>query len=232
MRWNSIAVTAIGAAIIFHPALSSAQESNNGDANKNSDKQDTRPIKPGGVRVFTRSPELGKWDVQTLNNGAKRVFRCKPLGCPSPQTIIFTFTKSPTRKPDPTALEKYAKVDFPKSLRAFLAAQEVMTEKNFRIETLTAKTATVKGYPAVINQSRLTGGKVTSYVDTTILFAGPLMIRIESSSFNRDLAQKSLQEFIEVMTITEGPPLQPPSTPTPAPVPVTPKPDTSETKSL
>jgi hypothetical protein len=229
MRWNSIAMTAIGAALIFHPVLSSAQESNNGSANNDRDKQNTRPIKPGGVRVFTRAPEPGKWNAQTLNNGAKRIFRCKPLGCSSPQSIIFTFSKSPTRKPDPTALEKYAKVDFPKSLRAAIAALEVMTDKNVKIETLVAKTGTLKGYPAVINQSRLRGGKTTNYIDTTILFAGPLMIRIESVSPNHDLAQQSLREFIEVMVITEGPPMQPPSPPTPAPAV---KPATPGTQSL
>ncbi len=220
MRWKSIVAMGIGAAIALHPALSSAQESNNGGA---SNDQETKPIKPGGVRVFTRAPELDKWNVQTLNNSAKRVFQCKPLACPSPETVTFTFTRSPTRKPDPTALEKYAKVDFPKSLRAALAALEVMTEKNTKIETLVAKTDTLKGYPAVINESRLTSGKAVSYLDPTMIFAGPIMVRIQSASPSRDLAQKSLQEFIEVMTITEGPPapLPAPSTPPKPSTPVT-----------
>ena len=37
------------------------------------------------------------------------------------------------------------------------------------------------------------------------MFAGPVMIRIQSTSPNRELAQKSLAAFIEAMRIEEGP---------------------------
>ena len=67
----------------------------------------------------------------------------------------------------------------------------------------------MKGYPAVTNETKLTQGKVYVFLDTAIIFAGPLMIRLQSLSKNRALAQKSLNEFVEAMKIEEGPPGSP-----------------------
>ena len=39
------------------------------------------------------------------------------------------------------------------------------------------------------------------------------MIRVQSSSTNRELAKKAMAEFLDVMRIEEGPPAPPPGTP-------------------
>ena len=174
---------------------------------------DQGPVKPGSVRVTTRAPEPDKWSAQHSANGTQRVFRCKPLACPDAQTVSFVFLKSPTRHPDPTALEKFAKVDLPKSIRAAAAAREVLSDGTDKIETLKSDTATLKSYPSVINESKLSRGKAASFFETAIIFAGPVMIRIQSVSPNQTLAQKALTEFIDVMRIEEGPPAPPPSQP-------------------
>jgi hypothetical protein len=109
------------------------------------------PIKPGDVRVGTRAPP-GDWDVQVAPNRSQRVYKCKPLACPDAETVSFTFSKSPTAKPNPKALEKYAAVDLPKTMRALAAARTVMQDVPQQIETLSSKTATVKGYPAVVTK--------------------------------------------------------------------------------
>ncbi len=163
------------------------------------------PVKPGGVRVTTLPPEPDKWDVQRSANGLQRVFKCKPLACADTESVTFVFSKSPTRHPDPQALEKFAKVDLPKRIRAIDAAREVLSDGAEKFETVSSKTATVKGYPAVVNESKLTRGNAAAYVEITIIFAGPAMIRIQSVSPNRELAQKSLAAFIEAMRIEEGP---------------------------
>jgi predicted RNA binding protein with dsRBD fold (UPF0201 family) len=163
------------------------------------------PVKSGSVRVTTRAPEPDKWDGQRSANGLQRVFKCKPLACPDTETVSFVFSKSPTRHPDPQALEKFAKVDLPKSIRAIDAAREVLSDGAEKFETVSSKTAAVKGYPAVVNESKLTRGKAAAFVEIAIIFAGPAMIRIQSVSPNRDLAQKSLDQFIAAMRIEEGP---------------------------
>jgi hypothetical protein len=163
------------------------------------------PIKPGGVRVTTRAPEPDKWDGQRSANGLQRVFKCKPLACPDAASVSFVFSKSPTRHPDPRALEKFAKVDLPRSIRAVDAAREVLSDGAEKFETVSSTTATLKNYPAVVNESKLTRGKASAYVEIAIIFAGPVMIRVQSASPNRELAQKSLNQFIEAMRIEEGP---------------------------
>ena len=76
-----------------------------------------------------------------------------------------------------------------------------------------SKTATLKGYPSVINESKLSRGQASSFIQTAIIFAGPIMIRIQSSSPSQELAQKALDQFVEVMQIEEGPPAPPPPRP-------------------
>ena len=178
------------------------------------------PVKPGAVRVTTKAPDPDKWDAQKSVNGATRIFKCKPLACSDAEIITILFAKSPTRHPDPQALDKLAKVDLPKNIRAADAAREVLSDGDAKVDTLTSKTTTLKTYPAVVNESRFTQAKAVVYFNTALIFAGPVMIRVQSVSQNRDLAQRTLNEFVDVMKIEEGPPLAPgaaePSNPVPA----------------
>jgi hypothetical protein len=169
----------------------------------------SKPIKPGGVRITTKAPEPDKWDGQRSANGMVRVFKCKPLACPDAATVTIPFLKSPTRHPDPQALEKFAKVELPKSMRALDAAREILSDGAEKIETVSSKTATLKGYPAVVSETKFSKGKTATYLDSAIVFAGPVMIRVFSTSQNRDRAKKTLDQFVEVMNIEEGLPLQP-----------------------
>jgi hypothetical protein len=168
-----------------------------------------KPLRPGSVRITTRAPEADKWIATKSANGAKRTFKCKPLACAEPQIVSFTFSKSPTRKPDPKALEKFAKVDLPKSIRAASAAREVYSDGAEKIEILASETAKLKNYPAVLSESKISRGKKSSYLEIAIIFAGPVMIRVHSSSTSQKLAKGALAEFIETMRIEEGPALDP-----------------------
>jgi hypothetical protein len=169
--------------------------------------------KPGNVRVTTKAPEPEKWTAQNFNNGTRRVFKCKPLACPDPQTVVFNFSKSPTRNPDPKALERFAKEELPKSIRAASAAREVMSDGDEKAETLASDTATLKGYPSVINETKLSRSKSATYIQTAIIFAGALMVRIQSLSPDRELSKKALAEFLEAMRIEEGAPPSAPGSP-------------------
>ena len=192
---------AILCALVLAPGPSVAQSGHDGD----------KPVKPGSIRVTTRAPEPDKWNVQRSANGTKRIFRCKPLACAASQTVSFVFSKSPTETPNPEALEKFAEIDLPKSIRAAGAAREIMSDGAEKIETLTSKTATLKGYPSVVNETKITRSQTSSFVQIAIIFAGPVMIRIQSSSPNQQLAQKALDQFVEVMQIEKGPPAPPPA---------------------
>jgi hypothetical protein len=175
----------------------------------------SKPVKPGAMRVTTKAPEPDKWLGQRSANGMVRSFKCKELACPDATTVMISFAKSPTRHPDPQALEKFAKVDLPKSIRALDASREILSDGAEKIETMSSKTATLKGYPAVVAENKFSRGKTATYFDVAIVFAGPLMIRLNSISQNRDFAKKTLDQFVEVMNIEEGPPAE--TSPAPAP---------------
>jgi hypothetical protein len=178
------------------------------------------PIRPGATRVTTPLPDPDKWEAQKTATTAQRLFKCKPLACSDAETVTMVFSRSPTRHPDPQALDKLAKIDLPKSIRAADAAHEILTDGADKVDTLTSKTTTLKTYPAILNESKFTRANVPIYLDTALIFAGPVLIRIQSVSKNRDLAQKSLNAFVDVMKIEDGPPLPPgasgPANPLPA----------------
>jgi hypothetical protein len=176
----------------------------------------TQPVPPGGIRIFTRNPDPGKWSyVPTAQPNAARTFNCKPLACADAARVIVMSLRSPTRNPDPKALEKFAKVDLPKAIRAQNAAQDVLSDGANKIETLSSKTARLKDYPAVLNETKFTAAKKVVFINTAIIFAGPSMLKFTSLSPNRELAQKSLDEFVAAADIKEGPPLPIPSVPKP-----------------
>ena len=118
------------------------------------------PVKPGSIRVTTKAPEPDKWNAADATPTA-------PSACssasrwPAPirRPSRSSFQKSPTLHPDPKALEKFAKEDLPKSIRAASASREVLSDGAEKIETLTSETATLKGYPSVVNESKFLKGR-------------------------------------------------------------------------
>jgi hypothetical protein len=187
-----------------------------------------KPIPPGGMRITTRPPEPGKWDFQIDQKSNVRTYTCKPLACADSSRVTIAIQRSPTLHPDPAALEKLAKVDLPKSIRAGSASLEVMSDGTAKAETLVGKTAQLKGYAAVLNETKMTLGKKTLFMNVAIIFAGPTMLRLTSVSPLRPLAQKSLDEYVEALIIEAGPPLPVTPGPNPVPVPLTPSPSTPQ----
>jgi len=177
---------------------------------------DQSPLKPGTVRVTTRAPEPEKWLTQNDIKNKRRLFRCKPLACADKVTVAIEVGNSPTRHPNPQALEKFAKVDLPKSIRAGNAAREIMTDGTDKVETLVSETANLKGYPAVSNETKYIRGSTAVYAITAIIFAGPVMVNVRATSPDLAVAQQYLKAFLDATDIKEGPPL-PPGAPTPTP---------------
>jgi hypothetical protein len=127
--------------------------------------------------------------------------------------VVISAGKSPTRDPDPQALEKLAKVDLPKAARAASAAREIMSDGVEKVETLSSETAKFHGYPAVLNETKYSRASSTVYKGTAIIFAGPAMIRIESTSPDQALMKKSLDDFIRVMEFDQNAPTPAPKKP-------------------
>ena len=144
-------------------------------------------------------------------NGTQRIFKCKPLACPDPQTVVVHLLQ----KPDPASRSQGAGAicqgrsaqEHPRRQRR---PRGHVRRRRRRSETLISETATLKGYPSVINETKLSRDKSETYVETAIIFAGALMIRVQSSSPNRELAQEGAgSSSSTVMRIEEGPPAPP-----------------------
>jgi len=174
---------------------------------------DQSPLKPGAVRVTTRAPEPEKWLAQNDLKNKRRIFTCKPLACADKVAVAIVVAPSPTRHPNPQALEKFAKVDLPKSIRAGNAAREIMTDGTDKVETLLSETANLKGYPAVSNETKYIRGSTAVYAITAIIFAGPVMVNLRATSPDLAVAQQYLKAFLDATDIKEGPP----GAPAPAP---------------
>lgn len=169
------------------------------------------PSKPGTTFQFrAKSPEPDKWVARRDGNNPRTHYDCKPLACADKVRVTISASKSPTRNPDPQALEKLAKVDLPKAARAAHAAREIMSDGAESVETVVSETTKLHGYPAVVNETKYSKPNATTYRGTVIIFAGPAMVRVEATSPDQKLMKKSLDDFIRVMEFD-------PNAPAPAP---------------
>jgi hypothetical protein len=175
---------------------------------------DKAPPKPGTTfQLRAKAPEPDKWIARRDGNNPRTHYDCKPLACADKVRVTISAGKSPTRNPDPQALEKLAKVDLPKAARAAHAAREIMSDGAESIETVVSETTKLHGFPAVVNETKYSKPNATTYRGTAIIFAGPAMIRVEATSPNQALMKKSLDEFIRVMEFDQNAPAPAPKKP-------------------
>ena len=162
--------------------------------------------KSGTFQLRAKAPEKDKWTARRDGNNPRTIYDCKPLACADRVRVTISAGKSPTRNPDPQALEKLAKVDLPKAASAANAAREIMSDGAEKVETLISETTKYHGYPAVINETRYSKTSSAIYRGTVLIFAGPAMIRVEATSPDQALMKKSLEDFIRVMEFDQGAP--------------------------
>jgi len=161
----------------------------------------TGPISPGGMRLTVRNPLQGNW---ICRGGA---CTCKPLACAAESRVSYSTAPTLARSPDPKALEKFAKVDMPKRIMAANAAQGVLSDGKDKFQMISSKVSNHLGYPSVVSETKFIKGTVATFIVTTVIFAGPSMVSVHSFSPDRSVATKSLNEFIQAITIEEGPPV-------------------------
>jgi len=206
MTIGLVVLCALGAlgAFVLAPAAALAQ----------TDK-DAAAEKSRSVRITTRAPEPDKWLSARSPDGLRRVFKCKPLSCIAPTTVAFIIQKGAAKPPNPDALDRLANIDLPKSIRATAAAQSDMANRADTVETLGSSTSVLKNFPAVLNETKISQASSAVYIEIAIIFSSPIIVRVEAKSSNRDLAQKSLTDFIAALQIEMGP--LPPAQPKPRP---------------
>ena len=176
------------------------------------------PERPG-TRVTYKSPDPQKW-IGTRAAGERRsIFRCRPLACPENSIVTVRTAASPTRSPDPIALQKYAQED---AQRQMAQTEEASTEAVGRLRDLTllsTKVVKMKDFPTVHWEYRAIGaGDKTIYIVRDMVFAGNTMIDMISTSLGIEVARRNGSDFAGVLDIEDfAPPAPGAAPPPPAP---------------
>jgi len=162
-----------------------------------------------GTRIRYKSPDPQKWvGVQTF--GDKRsIFRCRPLACAENSIVSIRISPSPTRSPDPQALQKYAQED---AERQMALAEQGSSEAVGRLRDVTllsSRVAKVKDFPAVHWEYRASSNDKSIYIIRKMVFAGNSAVDIISTSFGPEVARRNGDDFVAVMEVEDfAPPAQ------------------------
>jgi hypothetical protein len=164
------------------------------------------------TEITVRNPNNAKWMAVRPPGQPKTanmmLWVCRPLACASGQAAIGAQSSpSPTRNPDRKALEKAARL-LAVQTRAQDMMAEAASEGDERITALSSRVTDVRGYPAIIAESKRTSRGKASFVMRGELFIGLSRVRLISTSSDRAEARRNFDEFAEAMEIVDVEPGQ------------------------
>ena len=182
-----------------------------------------------GTRISLRNPNEAKWLTVRQAGQPKAtsmlMWVCRPLACAGGQAAVGAqHSPSPTRHPDRKALEKAASL-LAVQTRAQDMMMEAASEGDERITALSSRVTDVRGYPAIIAESKRTNRGKVNFVMRGELFIGLFRVRMLSTSSDRAEAKRNFEEFVAAMEIVDVEPGQPGQAPEPAPVALDSTPD-------
>lgn len=157
---------------------------------------------PGTTRVTIRNPDPAKWaGSSNLFSRSTGEYVCRPLACPDSAKVTATISNSPTRSPDPQALAKLAS-KIPESVEQANANAAASGRK---LERVSSGTATLRGYPAIVQELRVVGDKGSAYLSKATMFVKSAMVSISSFSPSQELARRNRELFIKAMDVEDTP---------------------------
>jgi hypothetical protein len=170
------------------------------------------PERPG-TRVSYKSPDPQKWIGSRAAGERRSIFRCRPLACPENSIVTIRTAASPTRSPDPIALQKFAQED---AQRQMAQTEQASSEAVGRLRDLTlvsTRVVKMKEFPTVHWEYRAIGASdKTIYIVRDMVFAGNTMIDVISTSLGVEVARRNGSDFVGVLEIEDfAPPAQAPA---------------------
>jgi hypothetical protein len=172
------------------------------------------PDRPG-TRITVRNPDPDKWVVsqafrQKYPDKARtmQLWVCRPLACSGNAAVAIQYSQSPTRNPDRKALEKMAKF-LPAQARAQDIMMEAASDGEDRITPLSTKVTEMRGYPAIVSESKRTSKSKVNYIYRGQLFIGVIIEHVISASSDRAEAKRHFDSFVAAMEIVDVPPGEP-----------------------
>jgi hypothetical protein len=113
-------------------------------------------------------------------------------------------TASPTRSPDPQALQKFAQES---AKREVTSAEEASAEGGNRVRdvsVLSTRVVSVKNFPTVHWEYQgVSSDNKTIYMVRKMVFAGNTMIDVISMSLGLEVARRNSNDFIAVLEIED-----------------------------
>ena len=152
-----------------------------------------------GTRVRYKSPDPQKW-IRSQTFGDRRAnFYCRSLACPERSVVTIRTGASPTRSPDPQALQKFA--------QEVASAEQASAEGGNQIRNvsvLSTRVVSVKNFPAIHWEYQgVDSDNKTVYMARKMLFAGNSMIDVISMSLSLEVARRNGNDFIAVLEIED-----------------------------
>jgi hypothetical protein len=157
-----------------------------------------------GTQVSVRSPDPTKWVSRRVGN--MMIWACRPLACADARTGVgVAITRASTRNPDPEALRKLAKI-LPAQTNAQNAVLEIASDGQEKVESLSSRVTTLRGYPAITTETKRSGRGKPAFDATAYVFVGLAQVRISSVSLDRQVSKRHLDDFVAAMQIDDRPP--------------------------
>lgn len=175
-----------------------------------------------GTSISYNNPNPQKWTrvlTPSRLHPTVSIFACKPLACAGAAAVSIRVTRSPTRHPDHTALEKAAKL-----LLTQTKAQDLMmdaaSDGDERISPVSSKVTEIRGYPAILAETRRTSRGKTRHMLSGHLFIGLQLVQISALATTSAQARRYFDEFVTGLAIVDvepGAPNVPSATEPPEP---------------
>lgn len=157
-----------------------------------------------GTRVRYKSPDPQKWIGNQAFGDRRATFRCRPLACPELSIVSIRTGPSPTRSPDPQALQKFAQES---AQFEMTKAGEASAEGGNRVRDLSllsTRVANVKNFPTVHWEYQgVSSDNKTVYIVRKMVFAGNSVIDVISSSLGLEVARRNSNDFVAVLEIED-----------------------------
>jgi hypothetical protein len=160
----------------------------------------------GTTRVTIKNPDPAKWAGRSnFFSKSTGVYTCRPLACPDAAQVTASISNSPTRSPDPQTLAKLA-ARVPESAARANADIASSTMPGRKVEMMSSGVATLRGYPAIVQEQRMVGGeKGPIYLAKASIFAKSALVNIVSVSSSSELARRYRELFIKAMEVEDTP---------------------------
>jgi hypothetical protein len=167
-----------------------------------------------GTRVTSRSPDPQKWIGSRAAGERRSIFRCRPLACPENSVVTVRTAASPTRSPDPVALQKFAQEDAQRQMQQTEQASSEAVGRLRDLTLLSTRVAKMKDFPSVHWEYRAIGaGDKTVYIVRDMVFAGNTMIDVISTSLGVEVARRNSADFVGVLEVEDFAPPPPGTAP-------------------